>query len=716
MEAPVSERPDRLGTFLGVFAPTFLVSLGTVLFPRAGALVGGVGLGAALALLVLVAALGVITVMSTATLVTSPRPGGRGARFVLSRSLGEEVGGAIAMPLLLAQALAVSLSAAALAELFVGMLPWLPQVPVAALLVVGLVAGIGRFGHAPRWIVPTLLGIAALGPVSLWAGLWLAPPVWTAPSRALDAWDALTLLFPISAGVLTGLGLCGEIAQVDRSLPRGSLGGVAAGWGVSAAVLLALAAGGAGAGISGWAAASAMPEIVLPAAIAALVGSAVVALWAAGQTLAALAGDGLAPRPLGEIQSRSGLPLAALWLTGGVAILGVLPGSVEAIATLLTVVLLAAFATLGLIAGLLELVDEPSFRPSRRVHWGISLGGAAVYGMILLAIAPWSAAGALAAQVALWFALRRRTLRTTWGEVTAGLWYVMARSALLALRGRAPEPHQWRPHPVVLVVDLARSLHLVRLASALGQDRGIVTVATLRVGEVGASGEVEERQLRDETLLAEAGLLAFAEVVTVPRFEEGVITVAQASGLGGLSPNTVLLGWPADEAARVEPLLDLVSRLSDVERCTMIFRPGVPSPPDLSDIVVWWKGREHNGDLMLLLAHLLSQSEGWAGSRIVLKAVVDDQETRRARQREFAAMLPEIRVDVEVDVLLRGREESVHEVIRAHSAGARLVLLGLGAGEPGTQRGAAEALVRLVDGLPDALLVRNAGPFRGRLV
>ena len=39
----------------------------------------------------------------------------------------------------------------------------------------------------------------------------------------------------------------------------------------------------------------------------------------------------------------------------------------------------------------------------------------------------------------------------------------------------------------------------------------------------------------------------------------------------------------------------------------------------LDDVDVWWRGKQQNGDLMLLLAHLLSLNQEWRGARITVR-------------------------------------------------------------------------------------------------
>ena len=118
---------------------------------------------------------------------------------------------------------------------------------------------------------------------------------------------------------------------------------------------------------------------------------------------------------------------------------------------------------------------------------------------------------------------------------------------------------------------------------------------------------------------------------------------------------------------------------------------------------------------MLLLAHLLTTTADWRGSRIVLKSIVDDAGAKKERWDEFSSMGDDIRIDVSFDIMLRGDSE-VRDIIAEHSRGASLVMLGMHVPELGQEVAYAERIHRLLDVLPDVVLVRNSGPFRGRLL
>ena len=79
-------------------------------------------------------------------------------------------------------------------------------------------------------------------------------------------------------------------------------------------------------------------------------------------------------------------------------------------------------------------------------------------------------------------------------------------------------------------------------------------------------------------------------------------------------------------------------------------------------------------------------------------------------------MLPATRIEASVEVLVRPPEVTIPALIHRHSQGAALVFLGLPLAAAGEEDAVADRLLRLLVGMPPTLLVRNAGPFRGRLV
>ena len=256
---------------------------------------------------------------------------------------------------------------------------------------------------------------------------------------------------------------------------------------------------------------------------------------------------------------------------------------------------------------------------------------------------------------------------------------------------------------------------MLRLCDAFGQQRGIVTVMTLLEGDLDDNPKHLEQQQATNLWLERNNIQGFCQIATVANLDTGIVTAAQASGFAGLDSNTSVFGWSGQNPRVLARLLKQTRKLSQLEKCTIIHRD-VPTPSSNRDLIVWWKGKQHNGDLMLLLAHLLSLAKGWQNSRIVLKSIVNEQEVAKERMTEFKAMLTDIRISADVDVLVKPQDRSLEEFIQEHSQSGRLVFIGLPVPEVGQESTYADTLHRLTSGMPSTVLVRNAGPFRGHLV
>ena len=98
----------RFGTFAGVFTPNVLTILGLILFLRIGWVVGQAGLTNALIIIGLANLISLLTGLSLSAVSTSMEVKAGGKYYMISRSLGLEIGGAIGIPLYLSQAISVA--------------------------------------------------------------------------------------------------------------------------------------------------------------------------------------------------------------------------------------------------------------------------------------------------------------------------------------------------------------------------------------------------------------------------------------------------------------------------------------------------------------------------------------------------------------------------------------------------------------------------------
>ena len=711
-----------LGTFLGVVTPTMLTILGVILYLRMGWVVGNAGLAGTIIIVLLAHVITVTTSLSLSALATSMRVGSGGAYWLISRSMGLELGGALGIPLYLSQALSLTLYSFGLAESIRIVWPGAPVQLLAGIIVILVVLlAVKSTVLALRMQLPIMVligvSIAALATGTDYSGSQV--PMF-APDGSAGFWEVFAVFFPAVTGILAGLGLSGDLKDPERSIPRGVFFSVLIGFLVYLAVPFILANGASLEQLLNnpmvWTDIAPVP-LVMGGLWGAILSSAIGSILAAPRTLQALADDDLVPGFFGRVDPEKGEPMFALWFSGAVALAAVALGDLNAVASVVTMFFLTTYGMLNLASALEALVADPAFRPKIKVPWLVSMVGCVGCFVAMFSIHPGACFVAIIIEGVIWWVLSRRALRTTWGDLRNGLWFTLARFAMVKLSQAESDPRNWRPHILVFVADLGRNLGMVRMANHFSQDRGIVTVNTLLVGDIEEHQQAEALAARNRMLLEANGIVAFAETAAVADLESGMITVAQANGMAGLESNMVMLGWPGEDAGRLGRVLGIVRRLKTLEKSSMIVRPVKGSrAKGNGEIVVWWKGKENNGDMMLLLAHLLNLAPGWRSNQIVLKSVVDDADSVETLRSTFETMLPDLRMDVKFEVIERPEGMTHRDVIREASCEADLVFLGMATPNVGTELAYATSLLGLLDGLPTTILVKNASRFTGRLV
>jgi len=733
MSSPANPTQDTearglgLGSFLGVYTPTVLTILGVILYLRMGWVVGNAGVLGSMAIVLLANGITLITALSISALATNMRVGVGGAYYIISRSLGLELGGALGIPLYLSQALSVTLYAYGLAESL--RLVWadVPVQLVAAIIVIAVVLVAARSTVLALKLQLPIMVFIGLSLVALLVGIdFDVEPKTPMQGQWVDGgfWEVFAVFFPAVTGVLAGVGLSGDLRDPARAIPRGVLFAVATGFIVYCAAPWVLSY-------------AASPEVlrtnellwtdvayggalfIMPGLWGAILSSAIGSILGAPRTLQALSMDRLVPSKLGELDGKTGEPMLALYISGGVALAAVGLGDLNVVASVVSMFFLTTYGMLNLAAGLEALVNDPHYRPRIRVPWWVSFLGAAGCFVAMFAINPTAFFLAVIIEGGIWWYLRRRTIKAAWGDLRTGLWFALARLSMLQLRHARHDPRNWRPHILVFSLDLARSIDLIALASQFGQDRGILTATTLLKSEATDIMEARELRKRNAGLLKDAGLVAFTEVIAVTDIEAGFMTVAQANGFGGIDSNMVMFGWPGDDAGRISDTLRRTRQMASLRKSTMVVRGVASRPPQWDrtpEILVWWKGRADNGDLMLLLAHLLSLADDWRDARVTLASITPDPAAVPGLEADLQTLLDESRISASVEVLEQDPTVSVVDTIHIRSRGAALVFVGLAQVEQGQEAAYAESILQLVGELPHIILVRNGDPHRGRLV
>lgn len=689
----------KLGTFAGVFTPSILTILGIVLFLRMGYVVGNAGLARALEIILLANLVSILTTFSLAAIATNFQVKSGGDYYLISRTLGLGFGGAIGIVLYLAQSVSIGFYCVGLGEAVAALMPgehplMIHLVAIAAIALLFALAW-GGLDWATRfqYAIMALMGVAllsfAFGASWSWNSTTLAHNWGAGSAGGPGFWLLFAIFFPAATGFTQGVSMSGDLRDPGRSIPPGTFIAV----GVSFVIYIAAAVLLAGAQeravlTDDYAAlkkAAAIGWLVDVGIVAAALSSALASFLGAPRILQALARDRIVPglHVFAKGYGANANPRRAVVLSALIALAVAALGDLNAVAAIVSMFFLASYALMNYATWYEARAASPSFRPTFKwYHPYLSLAGLLVCVVSMLAISPTAALAAIVFIAAIFYLLKLSGAAVRWSDSQRSHHLQRVREHLLAAAGGVEHPRDWRPYLLAFSDSAERRAPLLRLAGWLEGGSGMTTVVRILVGE----GALMLKQ-RDEALeelrreLRELHSPAFPLVVSAPSVELAVPLVIQAAGTGPIQNNTVLLNWLDDSA----PLMHQFSSSRYGQNLRTAFRLGANllilsgeraawehvdnTPAADRGIDVWWQA-DAAGELMLLLAYLMTRSPQWryARIRVLVGCPAAPTEETLAQARRLVATA---RIDAEVVAVAHADSAA----IASHCGDAALVFM-----------------------------------------
>ncbi|MEN8112812.1 MAG: amino acid permease [Actinomycetota bacterium] len=676
-------RNGTLGTFAGVFTPSILTILGIILFLRMGFVVGNAGLTRSLIIIGIATAVSVLTSISLAAIATNIEVKGGGDYYLISRTLGVEFGGAIGIVLFLAQSVSIAFYAVGFGEVTAQVLGiespvGIQLIAAAAVLVLFVLAWAGADVATRFQFVVMAFLVAAL--LSFYAGAFgstssgiLADGLSPA-TGALGFWAVFAIFFPAVTGFTQGVSMSGDLADPAQSLPRGTFAavGISTVVYVTAAILIASSVPQADlVDDTGQAMRSIglIGPLITFGVIAATLSSAMASFLGAPRILQSLAADRVFPflHVFAKGHGPHANPRHAVLLSLGIAMLTLGLGGLNAIAAVVSMFFLISYGMLNYATYWEARANSPSFRPRFRFFdQRLSLAGAAISLLVMLAINALAGAVALIVLFSIYQHLSRRRRVDRWADAAPSHSFQRAKESIRALSHEEIHARNWRPQVLAFSADPNRRERLLRFGSWLEGGSGLTAVFRIMEGK-GAlmRRERDAEQERLERQVEDLDLDVYARAVLASDGMEALPVVVQSFGLGGLKANTALFGWPENAEAERRHLfvqslrevvrlgVNVVTMSSDEQRW------GALSGRDSKSrrIDVWWSD-DDSSRLALLAAYLFTRTPDWskATMRVLTSAPQDEADPIRTSLED---LLTEARIPAEAICLIDADPETI---------------------------------------------------------
>uniref|UniRef100_A0A7N6AD12 Solute carrier family 12 member 6 n=1 Tax=Anabas testudineus TaxID=64144 RepID=A0A7N6AD12_ANATE len=497
-----------------------------------------------------------------------------------------------------------------------------------------------------------------------------------------DITTSFTLLvgifFPSVTGIMAGSNRSGDLKDAQRSIPIGTILAILTTSIVylSSVVLFGACIDGVvlrdkfGDSVKGNLVVGTLawptPWVIVIGSFFSTCGAGLQSLTGAPRLLQAIAKDNIVPflRVFGHGKA-NGEPTWALLLTGLIAELGILIASLDMVAPILTMFFLMCYLFVNLACALQTLLRTPNWRPRfSYYHWSLSFLGM-TFCLALMFISSWYyAIVAMVIASMIYKYIEYHGAEKEWGDGIRGLSLSAARYALLRLEEGPPHTKNWRPQLLVLLkLDEdahVKSPRLLTFASQLKAGKGLTIVGTVVSGNFLQSyGEALAAEQTLKHLMDKERVKGFCQCIVAQKPREGISHMIQSSGLGGMRPNTVVMGWPhawrqSEDPHSWKTFINTV-RVTTAAHLALLVPKNISLFPTNSEpctegyIDIWWI--VHDGGMLMLLPFLLRQHKVWrkCGMRIFTVAQMEDNSIQM--KKDLATFLYHLRIEAEVEVV-----------------------------------------------------------------
>lgn len=371
-----------------------------------------------------------------------------------------------------------------------------------------------------------------------------------------DFFMVFAICFPAFTGMTAGVGLSGDLRNPARAIPAGTILATTTGLIIYIFVIWKLAV-------------SASPEemlenqlvmgkiaiggaVIVPLGLAAsTLSSALGSVLVAPRTLQALANDTSFPsmrinRWLAAARSNDGEPVNATIVTLVIAFVFVALGNVNAVAEIISMFFLVTYGSLCLISFLNHFGASPSYRPSFRSKWYLSLTGFAVAVIVMFRINTLYALTAIILIVIIYAYINHyHKNRTGLESLFANTLFQINRNLQVYLQKSESKRKQkeWRPGVICISKDSFRRERAFRLLNWLSYSYGFGTYLHRIDGYYSraTSKQAAEELEKLIELYETSHNHVYVDTIISPSYTSAIVQAIQVPGISGMENNMVVL-------------------------------------------------------------------------------------------------------------------------------------------------------------------------------
>ncbi len=510
----------------------------------------------------------------------------------------------------------------------------------------------------------------------------------------LGFFAVFAIIFPAFTGMTAGVGLSGDLKNPSRSIPIGTLAGTIGGMLIYFLIAYKLSV-------------SASPESLadtsrlvmadiawqgwwlIPIGLAAAtISSALGSLMVAPRTLQAIAKDRILPSKafnfwLSKGRGKNEEPYNATLITIGIATIFVIIGELDFVAEIISMFFMVTYGALCLISFLQHVAADPSYRPTFKSRWYISLFGAfACFGLIFFMNAFYAFLAIFGILLFYFMVSYYNPEKQTLALIFQGAIFQVSRQLQVFLQKTEKEKTtSWRPSVICISENSFDRFAAFDLLRWISQKYGFGTYIHKITGYLSKTTNREAKSCKARLIkIAEASNSnVYIDTLVSPSFTSAIAQVIQLPGISGTENNLLLLEYLKHQPENLVNIIDNYKLISSVDFDLIILGSTQRAYGFKKEIHIWITAKDYeNANLMILLGYIIIGHSDWQASQIKIFAIYPEATIKEERKQLFE-LIQDGQLPISpnnIKFIPRKEGLDTRSVINEKSKDADLVLLG----------------------------------------
>lgn len=367
---------------------------------------------------------------------------------------------------------------------------------------------------------------------------------------------------------------------------------------------------------------------------AATISSALGSFMVAPRTLQAIGSDDVIPNRkvngfVSKGTAKNNEPRNATIITSIIALVFVMMGDVNAVAEVISMFFMVTYGSLCLISFMQHFAADPSYRPSFKSKWYLSLLGAILCIYLMFKINAGYAIASILLMVGIYFYITfNNENKKGMASIFQGVIHQFNRNLQVFLQKSDKESNDdyWRPGVICLSKDTFKRFSQFELMKWISHKYGFGTFIHFEQGYYSKeTKEIADQKLNKLIEIANTSKSnVFLETIITPSNTNAIVQAIQQPGISGHQNNMMLFEFKKGDSEWLTDIIDNYNLLATANYDVCILRSSDKAFGYRSEIHVWIKKEDfENANLMILLSYIILGHPDWKKAEIKIFAAVD---------------------------------------------------------------------------------------------